>query len=130
MDRQTLTDQSPSGATASRISREIVQLHAKLYGRGPTKAKTHLGDRFVLCVLEEVFTPAEQTLIGADNAQQVHATRQAFQEAVEPDLVAIVEVATGAKVRALLSQVHTETDTAIEFFLLEDGLAFLEGTDG
>ena len=107
------------GATASRISRESVKLHARLYGRGPTKAKTHLTQDLAVCVLEEVFMPAEKTLIAAGNAQQVRATRDAFQLAVEDDFVAIVEQATGRKVRGFFSEVHIGSETAIEFFLFE-----------
>jgi uncharacterized protein YbcI len=104
---------------ASTISREIVRLHAELYGRGPTKAKTYLDDDYAMCVLEEVFTPAEHTLIRAGSRAEVSATRAAFQDAVEPDFVAIVTEATGRTVRGFVSAIHIGTDTAIELFLLE-----------
>jgi uncharacterized protein YbcI len=106
---------------ASEISREIVRLHANLYGRGPTKAKTHLNDEFVMCILEEVFTPAEKTLIRAGNSAQVKSTRDAFQEAVEPEFIQIVETTTGKTVRAFVSEVHTGIDAAFEIFLFADG---------
>ena len=41
----------------------------------------------------------------------------AFQEAVQSEFVDIVEQTTGRKVRALISQVHLETGSAIELFL-------------
>lgn len=107
------------GPTASRISREVVKLHAQLFGRGPTRAKTHLNDEYALCMLEDVFTAAERTLIRAGNSQQVRATRAAFQDAVEKDFILIAEAATGRKVRALLSQVDVETEMAIELFVFE-----------
>ena len=123
-----------SGAVASEISREIVRLHARLYGRGPTKAKTHLNHDFALCVLEDVFMPAEKTLIGAGNSAQVRATRDAFQLAVEKDFVAIVERFTGRKVRAFFSQVHIPSETAVELFVFaHDGEPRQDGdppTDG
>jgi uncharacterized protein YbcI len=96
-----------------------VKLHARHYGRGPTKAKTHLTQDLAVCVLEEVFMPAEKTLIAAGNSQQVRSTRDAFQLALEDDFVAIVEQATGRKVRGFFSQVHIGSETAIEFFLFE-----------
>jgi uncharacterized protein YbcI len=108
-----------AGPIASEIPREIVRLHARLYGRGPTKAKTFLADGYALCILEDVFTPAERTLIRAGRSDNVHANRRAFQEAVEGDLVAIVERATGRKVRASLSQVHISAEVAMELFLLD-----------
>lgn len=107
------------GPLASHISREIVRLHAKLYGRGPTRAKTFLGDDFALCVLEDVFTQAERTLIRAGNSAQVQTTRQAFQEAVEPEFVAIVETAMGRGIRAFVSEINIPANLAVELFLLE-----------
>ena len=109
-----------TGAIASQISRDIVRLHANLYGRGPTKAKTHLSDEFAMCILEEVFTPAEKTLIRAGNSEQVKATRDAFQAAVEPQFREVVESATGRQVRAFVSVVNTEVDAAFEIFLFEN----------
>jgi uncharacterized protein YbcI len=107
------------GPVVSRISREVVQLHAKLYGRGPTRAKTFLDDDYALTILENVFTPAERTLIGADQAHQVHATRDAFQNAVAHEFIAIAEGATGRKVRSFISAVHTDADIAVELWLFE-----------
>ncbi|HYH62198.1 MAG TPA: Na-translocating system protein MpsC family protein [Solirubrobacterales bacterium] len=120
MERPEINRSAEQGAIASRISREIVRLHADLYGRGPTKAKTHLADEYALCVLEEVFTQAEKTLIRAGNPKQVEATRTAFQDAVEPAFVDVVETATERKVKAFVSGVHTGIDAAFELFLFEE----------
>ena len=107
------------GQVASQVSRQIVQLHARLYGRGPTRAKTYIEDDYVLCVLEEIFTPAELTLIRADKAEHVEATRRAFQEAVNPEFIEVVEAATGATVRAFMSQVDIEGQMAVELFFFQ-----------
>jgi uncharacterized protein YbcI len=105
------------GQLAARISREIVQLHARLYGRGPTKARTYLERDYLLCVLEEVFTVAERTLIRAGNGEQVMATRMAFQDAMQGEFTELVEEATERPVRAFISQVHIGTGLAVEIFL-------------
>ena len=107
------------GAVASQVSREIVQLHARLYGRGPTKAKTYVHDDYILCLLEDVFTPAERTLVKAGNTAQVEASRRAFQEAVRDEFVSVVEAAAGRKVRALISQINYEPELSTELFLME-----------
>jgi uncharacterized protein YbcI len=104
---------------ASGISREIVRLHARLFGRGPTRAKTYLTSSYAMCVLEDVFTRAEKTLVEAGNVEQVHATRSAFQDAVSGDFIALVESITGRQVRAFLSQIHLEPELAVELFLFE-----------
>ena len=108
-----------TGAISSSISRDIVRLHADLYGRGPTKAKTYLDEDFALCVLQEIFTPGEKTLIETGHSDQVQATRHAFQLAVEKQFVAAVEASTGRRVRAFFSQIHVDSDSAAELFLLD-----------
>lgn len=114
-------------AVSADISREIVRLHARLFGRGPTRAKTFLHEEYALCLLEDVLTRAEKTLVGAGNIEQVHATRMAFQEAVRDDFVAIVEAATGRRVRAFLSQIHVEPELAAELFLFDPEETAAEG---
>jgi len=106
-------------SVAAEVSREIVRLHARLFGRGPTRAKTYVYEDFALCVLEDVLTRAEKTLVKAGNTEQVHATRMAFQEAVRSDFVSLVEEITGRKVRAFVSQIHIEPELAAELFLFE-----------
>ena len=107
-----------SQTAGSIISREFVQLHAKLYGRGPTKAKTHVHADYVLCALENVFTPAEATLIDAGQQDLVRRARVAFQDATRNEFVAIVERATGRRVRAFHCQIDAASNTAAEVFLL------------
>ena len=120
MELSALPDPRVDRASVSaEISREIVRLHARMFGRGPTRAKTFVYDEFALCILEDVLTRAEKTLVQVNNTEQVHATRRAFEEAVRPDFIAIVEEATGRKVRAFVSQVHVEPELAAELFLFE-----------
>jgi uncharacterized protein YbcI len=117
------------GQVASQISRQIVQLHARLYGRGPTRAKTYLHRDYVLTILEEIFTPAERTLIGAGKGEHVQSTRTAFQDAVAPEFIEVVEEATERSVRAFISRVHLDTEIAAELFLFEPGAEPEEGTE-
>ena len=65
-----------SGARSPlEISRGIVRLNAKLYGRGPVKAKTYIHDDYVVCVLQSVFTTAERTLIEHRQGERGEAAR-------------------------------------------------------
>lgn len=120
MDRPDLSDSAARGALVSQLSREIVQLHARLYGRGPTKARSYLHNEYAVCVLEEIFTVAERTLIEAGSSEHVQDTRKKFQDAVQGDFVGIVERITGRRVRVFLSQVDIDANLAIEFFLFAD----------
>jgi uncharacterized protein YbcI len=118
-DQESVYPSAEPGLLRSAISNEIVRLHARYYGRGPTRARTFLGREFALCVLEDVFTPAEHTLVRAGKADAVYSTRMAFQDALHDEFVATVERVTGRTVRAFMSQVHLEPDVAAELFLFE-----------
>ena len=120
MDRPDLQDSPARGALVSQLSREIVQLHARLYGRGPTKARSYLQNDYAVCVLEEIFTTAERTLIDAGSADHVSDTRKKFQEAVKDEFIAVVERVTGRAVKVFLSQVDIEANLALEFFIFAD----------
>jgi uncharacterized protein YbcI len=111
------------GALVSQLSREIVQLHVRLYGRGPTKARSYLQSDYAVCILEEIFTTAERTLIEAGSGDHVHETRRKFQDAVEEEFIGIVERVTGRTVRTFLSQVNVDANLSLEFFVFaeEDG---------
>jgi uncharacterized protein YbcI len=96
-------------------------LHARLYGRGPTKARSYLHSDYAVCVLEEIFTTAERTLITAGSGDHVSETRKKFQEAVKDEFVDVVERITGRTVRVFLSQVDIDANLALEFFIFADG---------
>jgi len=120
LERSDLPDSPARGALVSQLSREIVQLHARLYGRGPTKARSYLHGDYALCVLEEVFTTAERTLIDVGSGEHVRDTRKRFQDAVKDEFVAVVERITGRSVRVVLSQVDVEANLALEFFIFTE----------
>lgn len=120
MDRPDLPDSPARGAVVSQLSREIVQLHARLYGRGPTKARSYLHSDYAVCILEEVFTTAERTLIAAGSGDHVSETRKKFQEAVKEEFIEVVERITGRSVRVFLSQVDVDANLALEFFIFDE----------
>jgi uncharacterized protein YbcI len=120
LDRPNPPESPAHGALVAQLSREIVQLHARLYGRGPTKARSYLQTDYAVCILEEIFTTAERTLIGAGQAEHVSETRKKFQEAVQGEFIEVVERITGRSVRVLLSQVNVEANLALEFFLFAE----------
>lgn len=96
-----------------------MSLHKQFYGKGPVRAKTFLINDTVLCVLEGGFTVVERTLIEVGRAPAVHDIRTSFQAAMREQFTQVVEAALNRRVRAYMSQVHTDPDIAIELFLLE-----------
>jgi uncharacterized protein YbcI len=106
-----------SGSLVAAISREIVGVHSQFYGRGPTKAKTIWRDEIIVCVLEEIFTKAEQLLVDAGRFEEVRSHRIAFQDEVEPLFRAAIESITGRRVNSFLSQISKD-GVASEVFVL------------
>src|SRR2546421_2186328 len=86
-----------AGSVAADISNAIVHLLSRHYGRGPTKAKTYLFDNYVFCVLQEILTTSEQTLVEAGEQDLVRRSRLAFQEALREEVTGAVEQITGRK---------------------------------
>jgi len=58
-------------------------------------------------------------LIEVGRAPAVHDIRTSFQSAMREQFTEVVEKALDRRVRAYMSQVHTDPDIAIELFLLE-----------
>ena len=110
-----------SGETLATISDGMVQLHTRFYGKGPSRAKTHLIDDTIVCILWNGFTTVEQTLIAEDEAETVAAFRHTFQKTMQDQFTSVIEEATGRTVIAYMSQVHVDPNVAVELFLLESG---------
>src|SRR5437588_12727267 len=104
---------------ASAVSNAIAGLHRTHYGRGATRTRTVIESDYVICFLEDVYTPFERTLIDAGRFDAVRATRNAFQDTMQQAFSNAVEQAIGRKVIGFLSQVHFNPDFAIETFILE-----------
>jgi uncharacterized protein YbcI len=103
---------------AQAVGNAITRLHRDRYGRGATTTRTIFQGNRIIVFLEEIYTPAERTLIDAGNWEQVKATRQSFQTAMRIPFSDAVEELTGRKVIAFMSQVHLDPDMAAEVFVL------------
>ncbi|HEY6672322.1 MAG TPA: Na-translocating system protein MpsC family protein [Solirubrobacterales bacterium] len=52
-----MTDGQPRlGAELAEVTKGMVSLHRRFYGKGPTEAKTYAIDDTVICILEGGFT--------------------------------------------------------------------------
>jgi uncharacterized protein YbcI len=109
------------GQQAAAISNAMVGIHSKYYGKGPTKAKTYLHDDTVACVMQDVFTTVERTLIDCGKGHLVREVRTEFQYALRADFTGAVEEITGRHVRGFISQIDYEADVGVELFVLKDG---------
>lgn len=102
------------------ISNGIAQLYKTRIGRGPTKVSTTIVGDLVVCVLEDTDTPFEETLLGIGSRDLVHEARTRLQLHCTPELVEIVQRATGRTVRVHVPGYRAALDAATEVFLLED----------
>jgi len=130
----TLESTSDGKATSTRpqlteISNAAVALHREHFGRGPGAAKTHLSDNLVVCVLTDVFTPFEKTLIDAGQAERVRETRAIHRAATEGVYKLRMEEVLGRRVEAHMNSIHVDPDVAVDIFVLgeEDPLVPLDG---
>ncbi len=113
------TGAQPPGDLAAAISTAVVRALARTTGRGPTKAKTTLGDNGVFVVLQDTLTTGEQTLSDAGQGRAVLDLRRRWQAVMRDDISREVEQLTGRKVVGFMSDNHIDPDLAVEVFILE-----------
>lgn len=125
-----MTSTASRGQLAAAISNAIVGIHSKHYGKGPTKAKTYLVGDLVVCVMQDVFTTVEHTLIEANKGELVRDVRTTFQYSLRDEFVGAIEEITGRGVRSFMSQIDWDSDISIEFFLLESDVTDITQENG
>jgi len=102
------------------FSNAMVALHREHFGRGPAAARAFIADGFAICVLTDVYTKVEQTLIDAGRLDHVRDTRLLHQESLEEEYKSAAEAVLGRQVLAFISATHAEPDVEIEVYLLGD----------
>ena len=107
------------GELAAAIASTVVQALARTTGRGPTKARTTLGDNAVFVVLQDTLTRGEQTLADAGEGNVVLDLRRRWQSVMQTDVSHEIEQLTGRKVVGFMSDNHIDPDLAVEVFVLE-----------
>ena len=107
------------GELAAAISNAVVRALARTTGRGPTKARTTLGENGVFVVLQDSLTIGEQTLTDAGEGAAVLDLRRRWQRIMRVELSREIEELTGRKVIGFMSDNHLDPDLAVEVFVLE-----------
>src|SRR6266508_3646613 len=85
----------PRSATMSAERRRSDGELARTTGRGPTKARTTLGDNGVFVVLQDTLTRGEQTLTDAGEGLAVLDLRRRWQRVMQADASREIEEITG-----------------------------------
>jgi hypothetical protein len=65
----------------------MVRLLSEYTGRGPTKTRTYINEDLVSIVLQDTLTKGEQSLVRGGNLELVLASRKAYQNTMQADLV-------------------------------------------
>jgi uncharacterized protein YbcI len=107
------------GELAATISNTVVRALARTTGRGPTKARTTIGENGVFVVLQDSLTVGEQTLADHGEGQAVLDLRRRWQRVMQADVSKEIEQLTGRTVIGFMSDNHIDPDLAVEVFVLE-----------
>ena len=107
------------GEISAAISTAVVHMLAARTGKGPTKAKTTIGENGVFVVLEDNLTKGERNLAAAGEGESVLVVRHRWQQVMREEMSNRVEELTGRKVVGFLSDNHIDPDLAVEVFVLE-----------
>ena len=101
------------------VSEAMGALHERYHGRRPVTIRTQMMDEDMLaCLLGDVYTDVEKTMIEMQRKAMVHETRRTFQQAMERRFIDAIERITGRRVLKFISTHHVGPDLELELFLL------------
>ena len=101
------------------ISNAMVGLKKQYYGKGPENARTYINDNYVFCVLQNLLTRNEETLLEVGEDDLVRTYRLRFEEAMRDTTMGAVAQITGRRVIGYQSQIIFRPAIAFEFFVLD-----------
>ena len=109
------------------ISAAMVELYAIFYRHDRTTATTYINDNIVVCVLENILTAGEDTLIAEGSDGELIDGRVAFQTDSEDEFTAAIERLTKRRVTAFMSANQTMPGVACELFFLDAAPLAVDG---
>jgi uncharacterized protein YbcI len=118
------------GPLAAALSNAVVRCMADVSGRGPSRARTTIGQDAVFVVVEDTLTRAERELVRIGDEQLVLRMREGLQRAMHGSLDREVERLTGRQVIGFMSTNHIEPDLAVEVFIFAPGTASARASEG
>ena len=126
----TTREATGNGLMGAAISNSMVSLLHQYTGRGPTRARTTIGEDLIVCVMGATLTKGEKTLAEAGKSEIVLEGRRAFQDAFQADAIAAVQEISHRRVVAFMSNNHIDPDLAVEVFVLESASGDLRDGHG
>jgi uncharacterized protein YbcI len=107
------------GRLAAAISNAVVRRLAETTGRGPTKARTTMGQDAVMVIVQDTLTAGERVLVAQGDEDLVLRVRHRWQRAMREGLSSDIEDLTGRTVIGFMSDNHIDPDLGAEVFVLE-----------
>lgn len=116
----TTSSVQEKGELLASLTRELIGLHKRYYGRGATKAKALFAhDNLLLVEMEDVFLTMEHTLVAKGQREMVRQARRTFQSAMTDEFIGAVERLSHRRVENYESVTFTAPDKILEIFYLE-----------
>lgn len=108
------------GRLLSSLTRELIALHKRFYGRGATRAKALFAHPNLLLVeMEDVFLTVEHTMVEKGQREFVREARRTFHSALRDEFTGVVESLTGRRVEGYETVTFTAPDRVLEIFYLD-----------
>lgn len=97
------------GQRERELSQRIQGLYSNQLGHRPTKVICQLFDDSLAIVMENSITPAEQLLVEQGQEELAEQVRSGLDDAIEPNLKALIEEILEVKVLDLMGDATLET---------------------
>ncbi len=107
------------GDLFSALTRDLIALHKRFYGRGATRARAMFAHPGLLLIeMEDVFLTVEHTMVERGQVEIVRRARQTFHGALRDEFIETVERLTRRPVENYESVTFTAPDRVLEIFYL------------
>jgi anti-anti-sigma factor len=115
---RTSTEAPTRGQLANQIANGLVRLWRERAGVGPQRARAHVTETSVACLMEGTLTAAERTLATSGRGELVRRQRDELRRVLRDDASELVEGVTGRRVLCVLGDTSVEPDHAVDVFVL------------
>ena len=115
---------------ASDISREIVGLHKRYFGRGPVHIRTHVLGDCVLVLMSGTHAPSERALAALGRPDLPAQTRSAIHNGLRAAYVNVIEQRIGRRVIGFMPDSQADADLECQVYALEAAGATAPSANG
>ena len=111
------------GELLAALTRDLIAIHKRHYGRGATRSRAIFAHRNLLLVeMEDSFLTLEHTMVEKGQTDLVRNARATFQQVMRDEFIATVEGLTGRTVESYESVIFLGPNRILEiFYFVPDG---------